>query len=398
MKRRRLQWNVIPDEGGQALTEFVIVIPVMLLFFFSMLQYFAIVQSTQLGNYAAFVAARVYAVSESCDTNAASEAETAACIALAPVSRPVPNELGGNTGIGSDINQVETWIGTVGGTFGQDLYDFASGYVMNQYVRFNGDVLGGGVSCVMTNYNSGPQQVDVTINYPQPIFLPGLQSLWTFLGGSNMYASLSSQSAGLTGVPKYLLPIYAGNSSYLSDVSELSQYDSSLGSTIQGLVSDIPVVLLPYIDIQSECAMGVSPWSGTPRMPDSIANDTSSTNNSGADLLNKTQSDKTVYSNVVEQATLACQNETNAYNAVVLAQQQYESNPTNTTYQSDLTQAKQTYSNFYYSNITAQANVTGPENTLNGDINQLPSINGHSMQDVGGVSCPSCPDPGSLSP
>ncbi len=72
MKRRNLRWNIIPDEGGQALTEFVIVIPVILLFFFSMVQYFSIVQASQLGNYAAFVAARVYAVNvPSCDsTNA----------------------------------------------------------------------------------------------------------------------------------------------------------------------------------------------------------------------------------------------------------------------------------------------------------------------------------------
>ncbi len=51
--------DVILDDGGQALTEFVIVIPIVLLFFFAMVQYFSIVQATQLENYAAFVAARV---------------------------------------------------------------------------------------------------------------------------------------------------------------------------------------------------------------------------------------------------------------------------------------------------------------------------------------------------
>ena len=73
MKQRTLQWNVVKDDGGQAMTEFVIVIPIILLFFFAMLQYFANVQASQLANYAAFVSARVYAVRASIDANDAND-------------------------------------------------------------------------------------------------------------------------------------------------------------------------------------------------------------------------------------------------------------------------------------------------------------------------------------
>src|SRR5579859_3900672 len=215
MKRRPLRWKVIPDEGGQALTEFVIVIPIVLLFFFAMVQYFSIVKATQLGNYAAFVAARVYAVNASYDTNALDSAQKAASIAIAPVARPVYDEIGGDTQFGSDVSG---FIGSLtsivsGSQFATEALQFGEGYVMSQYVRFNSSLLGGSVSCSLTNFSSSsPTQVVVTINYPQPIFIPGLTTLWKFIGGTNIYASLSAQSAGLTGIPKYLLPLYAGNS------------------------------------------------------------------------------------------------------------------------------------------------------------------------------------------
>ncbi len=95
---------------------------------------------------------------------------------------------------------------------------------MSQYVRFNSSLLGGSVELQFDEFQCvpAPTQVVVTINYPQPIFIPGLTTLWKFIGGTNIYASLSAQSAGLTGIPKYLLPLYAGNSSYMSDVSQLS--------------------------------------------------------------------------------------------------------------------------------------------------------------------------------
>jgi hypothetical protein len=394
MKRRKLRWNVILDEGGQALTEFVIVIPIVLLFFFAMVQYFSIVQATQLGNYAAFVAARVYAVSESCDTNAAAEAQQAASLALAPIARPVVNEIGGDTAFGSDVNQIESLLQSIGNTttLGSDILDYGEGYVMAQEVRFNGDLLGGSVTCSLTNYNSGPQQVNVTINYPQPIYMPGLESLWKFLGGTNIYAATSSQAAGLTGVPAKLLPFYAGDSSVQSDAQELSQYDSGLGSSVQSFLSGLPTVLLPYINVQSECSIGYSAWSGTPRMPDSIADAVSSGTNEQA-LLDQTAKDRTTYSNAVEVATTACENETNALAALVVAQRAADADPTNGQLQAQLAQARQTYSGFYGSNTTAQAGLSGPENALNGDLGQFPSVGGNSIPTVGGVDCPYCPPP-----
>jgi len=399
MKRRPLRWNVIPDEGGQALTEFVIVIPILLLFFFAMVQYFSIVQATQLGNYAAFVAARVYAVNASYDTNALASAQKAAAIAIAPVARPVYDEIGGATGVGNTISGITSWAQQLAQSSGSELateaLDFGEGYVMAQYVRFNSDLLGGSVSCSLTNFtSSSPTQVVVSIDYPQPIFVPGLTSLWKFLGGTNIYGALSAQSAGLTGIPKYLLPLYAGNSSIQSDVSELSQYDSGLGSTIQNFISGLPTVLLPYVNIQSECSIGYSDWSGIVRLPDTVGDSTGSTTNNAMQQMQQDQQDQNNYSNAVENANQTCNNMTTAWNQLQQAQQQADENPTNSQAQSAYSQAQQTYQNFYNSNTTAQSTVNTDAGIVNNDYANLPGVSGNNVPTVGGVNCPcSCPAP-----
>jgi Flp pilus assembly protein TadG len=397
MKQRRLQWKIIPDEGGQALTEFVIVIPIMLLFFFAMIQYFSIVQASQLGNYAAFVAARVYAVNESFDsTNAPDEATKAASIVLAPIARPALNEIGGDTTFGNDISSVMSSLNSInGGKLLADARTFGEGYAMAKYARFNSDILGGSVSCSLEAYNGGTvTQVVVNINYPQPIYVPGLTGLWKMLGGQNIYASLNPQAAGLTGIPKYLLPVYAGNSTLQSDVAQLSQYDSGLASSVQNFISGLPVVLLPYIDVQSECSIGYSAWSGTVKLPDTI-DDTSETNNDSpvgqeSQLFSQAQSDQTQYTNACNTASSACTTMTQDYSSLQAAQAAYNSNPSSQN-KTNLDAAQKAYDSSVSANTTAQNNVTTWENAVNNDYDQIQQITGQQMQQVGGVDCKCCP-------
>lgn len=307
MKRRALRWNVFPDDGGQALTEFVIVIPIVLLFFFAMVQYFSIVQASQLGDYAAFCAARVYAVSGAVDTNAQDEAESAASIALAPIARPVPGEIGGNTSIGQDVTSLVSDMNQAvsGSALASDALDYCEGYFMAKYVRFNSSLLGGSVT--ITNEGS-PAQVDVAINYPQPIYIPGLAGLWNFVGHDNIYSGLSQNAQGLTGITGQLLPIYAGNSSIQNFSADLSEYDSGASVSLNNLVSSLPVVLLPYVNIQSKCSMGYSAWSGTPRVPpgaDAVDNSGDNTNDPAGQVQAATQAEST-YTNDVNTAANDC--------------------------------------------------------------------------------------------
>ena len=422
MKRRNLRWNIIPDEGGQALTEFVIVIPVILLFFFSMVQYFSIVQATQLGNYAAFEAARVYSVRASVDTtNAADDATIAAAIAMAPVARPVPGEIGGSyltslQNVGADVTTFLNSIMTGAG-------NIVVGYPMAKYVRYNSDLLGGSVNCWLTNYDStSPTQVVVAINYPQPLYIPGLAELWKFVGDkTNIYAGTQPLAAGLTGVPKYLLPLYAGNAPGQQYINDLSQYDSSmansLGSMESSLLNDLPVVLLPYVNIQSECAIGYCNWSGIPRMPDSITDSQGSGTNDALAQLQQTQTDQNTYSNDLVQTEQACENMTNAYQQYLTAKQNYDQS-TNSDNLTALENAETAYSGYYVDYGTDGTSLTNAMNQLNKDLANEPTISGsipggvnegsnnngsafngansgtQTAPPVGGIGCPcTCPSP-----
>lgn len=393
MKRRTLQWNVVPDEGGQALTEFVIVIPIILLFFFAMLQYFAIVQATQLGNYAAFVAARVYAVAGAVDTKAKTEAQTSASIVLAPIARPAPNEIGGDTSLGNTVNDFISSLSSItsGSAMYSELLNFGTGYVMANYVRFNSSLLGGSIT--ITNEGT-PAQVDVTINYPQPIYVPGLQGLWNFLGGKNIYASLSSEAKGLGGIPGKLLPLYAGTSSVQSFTSQLSQYDSGAANSLDSLVSSLPTVLLPYINIQSKCSMGYSSWSGVPRLANSVV-DSGQTNNSTiageAAQVQQDQEDEKNYTNDVNAANTACKSLCTADSTLSSAQQNYTAvmnNPKSTSQQksdaeSQLSKAESAQSQAEKANSTAQSNLTTAQTAVNNDNSQY----GNSIPPVPNAPC-----------
>ncbi|HEY1789986.1 MAG TPA: TadE family protein [Verrucomicrobiae bacterium] len=422
MKRRTLQWNVIPDEGGQALTEFVIVIPIILLFFFAMVQYFSIVQATQLGNYAAFEAARVYSVRESVDdTDAVSKATIAAAIAMSPVARPAAGEIGGSylSSLQNLGNDVTTFLNSIIPGAG----NIVVGYPMARYVRYNSDLLGGSVNCSLASFNStSPTQVVVTINYPQPLYIPGLAELWRFVGGAstsnNIYAGTQPLAAGLTGVPKYLLPIYAGQMPGQDYLNDLSQYDSGVASSLSSdessILSDLPVVLLPYVNIQSECAIGYCNWSGIPREPDTIADSEGSGTNDAMQQLQQTQKDKQTYSNELVTVEQDCQNMTNAYQQYLTAKQNYDQS-TNSDNLTALKNAEQAYSGYYVDYGTDGTSLTNAMNQLNTDLSNLPSVPGstpsqsggnsgafnqqssqgsQSAPSVGGINCPcTCPSP-----
>jgi Flp pilus assembly protein TadG len=300
MKRRPLQWNVFRDDGGQALTEFVIVIPIILLLFFAMLQYFAIVQAAQLGNYAAFVSARVYAVRASIDANDAKDkAETAAALALAPIAGPAVGELtvGGN---------VPALGGILNALMGNAATKYLTGFAMAKYARFG--TLGGSIS---NSVNGSPKQVDTTINYPQPIFVPGLAGMWNFVTGDKIYYSMKPLRQGLGGLPGTLLPVYETYNQAQQLQQQLAQFNSGIPK-----LPDLPTVILPYVNIQSKCSVGYADWqkyNGGPRLhaTGDESDDSGTTTNQDigntAQNLQKAQQDQQNYNNNLAAAGTACQ-------------------------------------------------------------------------------------------
>lgn len=254
MNLRKNGPGIVKDDRAQSLTEFAIVIPIVLLFFFAMLQYVAIVQAYQVGNYAAYVAARSYAVHAALsihetgnDARAVDFATSAAAMALAPIARLMPGE---TTALGYDLSDFELT--------GSHAEQLIKGYLVAKNLRLNSSVLGGSIS-IHTSGN--PKQVDVEINYPQPIYVPGLVELWNYIGGQKIFTGLESLREGLEGIPKsygeYQILREQGKSLAGFDIpDELDEYLS----------------LCPHINIQSKCSMGYAEWgakeSFRPRLPD----------------------------------------------------------------------------------------------------------------------------------
>ena len=272
MKRRPLQWKCLSDDGGQALTEFVIVIPIILLLFFAMLQFFADVEAAQLGNYAAFMSASVYAVNNSVDSSGSQDkAQKAAAWALAPIAGPAPGE----ANLGGMVPVVGTLANFMNGFKAGKI---ALGYATAEVGRFG--ILGGSVS---NSVNGNPKQVDTTINYPQPIFVPGLASMWNFVTGDKIYYSMKPLRQGLGGLPGALLPFYENWNLAQQLRQQLLQFDPNIPR-----LPDPPIVILPYVNIQSKCSMGYANWqyyNGGPRVHATSSDTDSSTSDSNTQNL-----------------------------------------------------------------------------------------------------------------
>jgi hypothetical protein len=385
MKQRPLQWNVFRDDGGQAITEFVIVIPILLLFFFAMLQYFANVQASQLGNYAAFVAARVYAVRASIDANDAKDkAQKAAAMVLAPIARPVPGEIGGDTAVSSIVG---TSLNTLQSVLGSKFANYITGYGMAEYVRLNSSLLGGSVT--ITNEGS-PKQVDVIINYPQPVFIPGLAGLWNFVAGDKVYYGMKSLRKGLSGVPSYVLPVYETANQAQQFSQLLAQYDPGAASSLSSLASSLPTVMLPYINIQSKCSIGYSDWGSKdpdyrPREHANTDDSDSSGTSTNQDLANTQKNmdqmnqDKTTYDNAVNDAKAKCQALCTADDNLAAAHQKDDpiindpnaSASAKSAAQVDLQNAIKAQKQAKNDNDTAQRNLNSATSSFQSDLNNL---------------------------
>src|ERR1700722_1997571 len=112
--------GIVRDEKAVALTECAIVMPVVLLFFLAVLQYFEFVRDAQMVNYAAYVSARSY-----CTLHQQNYAMDSAVMALAPVSKNAGAVLGAVGG--SADSDVTSFFSSLPGALPQSATEYASG-------------------------------------------------------------------------------------------------------------------------------------------------------------------------------------------------------------------------------------------------------------------------------
>jgi hypothetical protein len=309
------------DDQGQALTEAAIVIPTALLFFMAILQYFYIVQASQLGNYAAFVAARSYAVHGNVDSAVAATnmATQAAAMALAPIARIEPGEL---FGFG---NYVTPLINAV--TFNlpqvfQNTGDLLEGYYCALWRLNNTSWLeGGGAIAISTSGSGLSEQVNVNIQYPQPMFMPGLAQLWNMVAGQNFAISMAPLASGLGGVGGEQATII---NDFTTISNELSEFGVNL-PILEPIEQELLNFTEPYVNIQSKCSIAYESWGNQnpqwrPRLPSTVTDagpdqsDVDSITN--ASNTNNIAANTSAYTNAVAQEYTACQNMCSAQSAL----------------------------------------------------------------------------------
>jgi hypothetical protein len=262
MRSRKLKPRLsgfLADDAAAALTEFAIVIPLVLIVFFAMLQYVMVFRASQLGNYAAYAAARSYAVHAAvAGEDAAREtALDAAAMALSPIAPLVPGEL---RGIGLRLTRID-----------QGLLALGEGFVIARYVRLN-PWFGGSLN-ISTEGSGNLLQVNVEINYPQPIYIPGLAELWGLVGNpSDIHRDLRPLSEGLGGITG--APNWAGQWAGLQVSQALPEWfqflfpgaAQSLVNAATGLVGDAVdvgkniLLPFPYVNVRSKCSIGYEDW------------------------------------------------------------------------------------------------------------------------------------------
>ena len=256
MKKRLQREGMIRDDKAAALTEFCIVMPVVLLFFLAILQYFEFVRASQMANYAAYVSARSYAVLHS-----ESDAKKAASLALAPVannvslgSLPIP-------GIGSFLQDLGNLVPGGKGVV-RLVSGFANAYVFlslgeNFAVSTNSvaitsskssdsgppDIVGGIFGGSSWQSPDSVTQVNVSINYPQFINIPGLRGLWMMVGSRDYSAWDHS-----TLYRKF---------QYYNQMYQLADGTSSVGIGLSMLLAD------GCVNIPAKCSTGYESW-GSP--------------------------------------------------------------------------------------------------------------------------------------
>jgi hypothetical protein len=234
--------GIVRDDKAVALTECCIVMPVVLLFFLAILQYFEFVRAAQMVNYAAYVSARSYAVLHSQD-----DAKYAATMALAPVPGNI-NITGNVPGVGSILKSLSGLLPGgeryVNGGLNAYLFLTLGGFtVTTNSVNIASSSSGGGLANFVGGLAGGSpwqspssvEQVNVSINYPQFINIPGFQGLWVMLAGN--------------GLPQSLQKIY---------------YDYQMYQLANGLpVADIALsYLVDYgcVNIPAKCSTGYESW------------------------------------------------------------------------------------------------------------------------------------------
>lgn len=179
---------------AQALTEFVIVIPIVLLMFFAALQTLVVARCVAMSDYAAFAAARSFATmfakferdgmnASAAYAQAEARAQLVACMALAPVSTGINPYLSG-------FDEVpDSWIDSLrmspaGPLVGTSVpahlrQQITEGFIVALTMRVHDFEITPSLAALATD--SSTEEIRASFEYMVPVTIPGLMEIWRFL-------------------------------------------------------------------------------------------------------------------------------------------------------------------------------------------------------------------------
>ena len=260
------------NDSAQALVEFVVVIPIVLLMFFATIQTGIVAQCAQLSSYAAFAAARSYATSYSqfkaennnnADTahdEAQKRAKQAATLIMAPVSHAQKGE-------GLDVlNRVRSVSSSLNVDLLMDAMALVEGYAVATFYRIKDFEIS-----KPANDTSSKSTITCSFEYWVPISVPGLTEIWNYLDFSKNENRMRDYVT-----PDYLHAL--GLSEEINEGLEILKQASNIpgvGAAVAEVKSEVENLLDRIMDtgyfgstynihVSANCKMGFEPWSGTP--------------------------------------------------------------------------------------------------------------------------------------
>jgi hypothetical protein len=179
------------DCRAQAITEFVLIIPIVLLMFLAAIQTMVVARCAQMCNYAAFAAARSFATGHAkferdgaADpyAEARKRAHLVACMAVAPVSKATrPPTTGFSEAPDGIFNLELTPSGALAGTSVPNhlRQQILEGFVVALTMRVHDFSVEPAPAALETS--SSKEEVTVSFRYMVPVTLPGLMEIWNWL-------------------------------------------------------------------------------------------------------------------------------------------------------------------------------------------------------------------------
>ena len=253
MSKGALRPAFLRDVRAQALTEFVLVMPIILFFFLALVQYLMVAQASQLGNYAAYAALRSYVVHMDGENDPETMAQLSAAMIYSPISNPFPRE---DDAYASHIAGVTDHEMNMAGTrphMASILRDMLYPFADIAWARLGFHQRGLELHAPPPEHAALNQRT-LILTYYLPLWLPGFRSLWNFIAGESLRDSFSVQIGGYPSMPirskcTMGLERWSGQLRFRKDLDNGSTKDSvltHLGEAFVANQEELERVVLEY--------------------------------------------------------------------------------------------------------------------------------------------------------